>query len=151
MGPALAGYDFVRGQRAHSTSLKGRRDSILSRVTRHTNDSTITFVHILHLVMPPPSPEDAIQKAVFAHIRARGVKGLVAVHYPIRRSRLEAARPEQSRPFSAGLAKAEAAMSNWRHRECEVDWRSWAQTRYYCDRPWRSSSEKSRSRSSAYP
>jgi hypothetical protein len=27
-------------------------------------------------------PEDSIQRAVFAHIRARGVKGLVAVHVP---------------------------------------------------------------------
>jgi hypothetical protein len=32
--------------------------------------------------MPRRRPEDVIQRAVFQHIRTRGVKGLVAVHYP---------------------------------------------------------------------
>jgi hypothetical protein len=32
--------------------------------------------------MPRRRHEDAIQRSLFAHIRARGVKGLVAVHYP---------------------------------------------------------------------
>ena len=32
--------------------------------------------------MPRRRPEDAIQRAVFQHIRARGVPGLVAIHVP---------------------------------------------------------------------
>ena len=32
--------------------------------------------------MPRRRPEDSIQRAVFQHIKLRGVKGLVAVHVP---------------------------------------------------------------------
>jgi hypothetical protein len=55
---------------------------ILKHFQRFSNFSSGSVRHDCDMTMRRLRPEDQIQRALFEHIRSRGVAGLVAVHVP---------------------------------------------------------------------